>query len=498
MPPNILFILTDQQRADTLGVINPVIRTPILDKLCAEGTRFTQAYTPAPVCVAARCALIYGQYPLRTGCFENGFPMPADTRKNPTFMTALSDTGYETHGVGKMHFTPDGKALMGFDQRDISEEMGDPKEDDYTAWLREIGYGHVCEPKGARGEMYYIPQPSPLPAHAHNSAWVAEKSIQYLQSRDRSKPFLLWSSFIDPHPPFSPPFPWNKLYRGPSMPLPKRPPQMENLWTYINHVQNRYKYRDQGIDDNLLRVIKAYYYASISFIDYQVGRILNELESQEELDNTLILWSSDHGEFLGDYNCFGKRSFLNSAAAIPLVMRLPGRFPAGLAVNSPASLVDIYPTFLSVAGCPPTSVIDGLDLANLARSPESREIVFGDYQSGQPGDANQSIYMAATRRWKYIYSASEHREFLFDLLVDPDETRNRSQTFGYERPLQEMRLVVMSRLQNHVYTHNLDGGVWRKLPPPDFPTDPDGGFIFQDPSWATDQMYLPGYSFEEF
>jgi arylsulfatase len=498
MPPNILFIFTDQQRADTLGIANPVMRTPVLNRLCAEGTRFTQAYTPAPVCVAARCSLIYGQYPLRTGCFENGFAMPADTRQRPTFMSALSSAGYNTHGVGKMHFSPDSQALMGFTHRDRSEEMGDPEFDDYTAWLREIGYGHVCEPKGARGEMYYIPQPAPLPAHAHNSAWVAEKSIRYLQSRDRSKPFMLWSSFIDPHPPFSPPFPWNKLYRGPSMPLPKRPPQMQNFWTYINRVQNRYKYRDQGIDDNLLRVIKAYYYASISFIDYQVGRILSELEAQGELDNTLVLWSSDHGEFLGDYDCFGKRSFLNSAAAIPLVMRLPGRFPSGLAVDSPASLVDIYPTFLATAECPFVSEIDGLDLAGLSKSPESRNIIFGDYQSGGPGDANQAIYMAATNRWKYIYSASEHREFLFDLKIDPDETRNRSQTIGYERPLQDMRGKVISRLLDHAYTQNLENRSWRRLPPPAFPVDPDGGYIFQDPTWARNDMVLPGYSVEDF
>jgi arylsulfatase A-like enzyme len=282
------------------------------------------------------------------------------------------------------------------------------------------------------------------------------------------------------------------------MPLPKRPPEMQSLWTYINRVQNRYKYRDQGVDENLLREIKAYYYASISFIDYQVGRILSELETQGELDNTLILWSSDHGEFLGDYNCFGKRSFLNSAASIPMIMRLPGRFPPGLAVKTPASLVDVYPTFLSAAGCAIPSEIDGMDLAQLAMHPDSRSIVFGDYQSGNPGDINQAIYMAATSRWKYIYSASEHREFLFDLKVDPEETRNRSQTLGYEHPLQEMRRSVISRLQSSAYTKNLDGDSWRRLPPPDFPTDPDGGYIFQDPAWAKDQMVLPGYSNEEF
>ncbi|MGQ9631324.1 MAG: sulfatase-like hydrolase/transferase [bacterium] len=162
--PNILFIFTDQQRADTIGVLNPVMRTPAMDRLCAEGTLFTNAHTPVPVCVPARCSLIFGQYAHKTGCFENGFPMPDATRERPTLMSALARAGYQTHGVGKMHFTPNPHALLGFESRDRSEELcGSVNEDDYLTWLHQKGFGYVHDVHGVRGEMYYIPSPPSCP-----------------------------------------------------------------------------------------------------------------------------------------------------------------------------------------------------------------------------------------------------------------------------------------------------------------------------------------------
>src|SRR5690606_34395670 len=139
---------------------------------------------------------------------------------------------------------------------------------------------------------------------------------------------------------------------------PKSTADDESLHTYANRHQNRYKYRDAGTDLNLLRAMKAYYYACISFVDYQIGRIVSALEESGRLEDTLILFASDHGEFLGDYGCFGKRSMLNSAARVPLIARYPERFGAGQRCDAPVSLVDILPTFLGGAGLPPT----GLDL----------------------------------------------------------------------------------------------------------------------------------------
>jgi len=491
--PNILLVFTDQQRADTIGACNPVMRTPVMDRLCAEGTWFTNAHTPVPVCVPARCSMIYGQYAHKTGCFENSYPMPETTPERPTFMALLTEAGYQTHGVGKMHFRPDPHALRGFESRDRSEEgIRSTDEDDYLSWLHQSGFDYIHDVNGVRGEMYYVPQPSQLPPWAHNSHWVADRSIDFLQGRDRSRPFFLWASFIDPHPPFAPPVPWNKLYRAPSMPLPRRPPDMRNLWTFINRVQNRYKFRDAGTDDNLLRTMKAYYYATVSFIDHNVGRVLECLEEAGELDDTLILWTSDHGEFLGDYDCFGKRTFLRSTAQVPLILRYPARFRAGARVDAPASLVDVMPTFLSVAGADQRETGgDGVDLADLAVDPGLREMVFGQYERG-----DRASYMALTRRWKYIYCASDDREFLFDELVDPEETRNRAETIGYTDQTRAMRGDLIDFLQREGYTEPLDGDGWRIHPPPQMPRDPDAGLLFQDAPWAELLTHIPGYSHE--
>ena len=489
--PNILLVFTDQQRADTLGTLNPVMRTPVMDRLCAEGTTFTRAYTPVPVCVPARCALIFGQYAHKTDCYENRSPMPEVTAGRPTFMSALSGAGYQAHGVGKMHFTPDRHALRGFETRDHSEEgIGGPDTDDYLAFLHQKGYDHVHDINGVRGEMYYVPQPSQLPARLHNSHWVADRAIRFLADRDRARPFLLMASFIDPHPPFAPPVPWNKLYRAPSMPLPKRPTDARNLWTYINRVQNRYKFRDAGIDDRLLQVMKAYYYATVSFIDYNVGRIVQALEANGELENTLILWTSDHGEFLGDYDCFGKRTFLKSTANVPMTVRYPERFQAGARVEAPASLVDVMPTFLGASGVEtPGAHLDGVDLAELAAAPGMRPYVWGQYDN-----EDRAHYMALTERWKYIYCASDNREFLFDTLVDPDETRNRAETLGYVEQTRALRQATIDHLREGGYIKPLDGDDWRVYPPPEFPRDPDAGLLFQDAPWSRPLMHIPGYS----
>ncbi len=494
--PNILFVFTDQQRADTLGTLNPVMRTPVMDRLCDEGVLFANAHTPVPVCVPARCSLIFGQYAHKTGCFENNFPMPDVTAQRPTFMSALTEAGYQTHGVGKMHFTPDRHALRGFETRDEGEEgVRTVADDDYLTWLHAQGFDYVHDVNGVRGEMYYIPQPSQLPAWAHTSHWVADRSLDFLRDRDRTRPFMLWSSFIDPHPPFAPPVPWNKLYRAPSMPLPKLPPDFENLWTHVNRVQNRYKYRDAGLDYNLLRVMKAYYYATVSFVDYNVGRIIAWLEQEGELDNTLIVWASDHGEFLGDYGCFGKRRFLKSAANVPLFVRYPERFEAGQRVTAPTSLVDVMPTLLAAADVSREGLeLDGVDLADLAEMPALREVVFGHYQRGDATSYNQASYMALTERWKYIYAASENREFLFDLRVDPEETRNRAETLGYLEQTRALRQTMIDYLRQEGYTAPLDGDNCRVYVPPAFSRDPDAQLLFQDPGWARPYMHIPGYS----
>ncbi len=469
--PNILLLFTDQQRYDTIAALgNARIRTPALDRLTQEGVSFDRCYTPSPVCVPGRCSMVTGLPPHATGCYDNA-PMPQNI---PSFMEGLAELGYQTHGAGKMHFTPDHRRMWGFETRDVSEEI-QYEGSDFVDHLREHGYGHVTEPHGHRSEYYYIPQPSQLPQHLHESWWVADRSIAFLERRDRDRPFFLWSSFIKPHPPFENPAPWTKLYRCADMDLPYRPDRYDHLLTYWNRVQNRYKYKDAGTDDFLLRTMRAAYYSCISFIDYNVGRILDALGPEAE--NTLVAFTSDHGELLGDYGSFGKRTMLDAAARVPLIVRWPGRIAAGGRCPTPVSLLDIGTTFLRAAGSDrPPPYDESTDLTRIAGSSPSVRTVYSQFQ-----ERDQALYMAMDGRWKYIYSAADDREWLFDLATDPRESRSLAENVLYRERCDAMRRGLVSRFENAGYDDAVEDGDWRRYPRPALPRDPDGGLLLQDP-----------------
>jgi choline-sulfatase len=485
--PNILLLFTDQQRFDTIAALgNPVIKTPAFDRICEAGVAFTSAYSPSPVCVPARCSLTYGQYPMHTQCYDNGWDMPED---RPSFMQVLTDSGYRTHSVGKCHFGPDKFASRGFQTREVQEEYPARASEDYTKFLEQEGWGELPDPHGARGEMYYVPQISQLPERLHPTQWVGDRSVAFLEEQKESEePWLLYSGYIHPHPPFAPPSPWHKLYRAFDMPLPNVPQDVESLQTYANRVQNRYKGRDQGIDNNLMRNIKAHYYACISFIDFQVGRILDTLEATGQLENTLVILSSDHGEHLGDYNCFGKRSMHDSCARVPLLAALPGRFEGGGRCDLPANLVDVMPTMLGAAGCDSDGLaLDGVDLRDLQEGACDRDTVYC-----QVGKNDVAIYTAVTDRWKYAYSAPDQQEYLFDRLVDPLETRNRAGLPTTRPVLNALRAQTIAFMADGGERDAVEGDQWKVYPRRDVSSDPDSGMIIQDrPDWALD---LPGYT----
>ncbi len=415
--PNILLIFCDQLRADALGAYgNIVCRTPALDTLAKDSIRYDNAITPCPVCVPARHAMHTGIAPYESGCTDNG-PMPY----YPSFMEMLSRSGYHTHGVGKMHFEL-GKTeeLWGFASRDISEEIQPLSErSDFRDFVWSKGYSHVKDLHGVRSEMYYIPQPSQLPAHLHNTSWVVDKSIDYIAARkDKERPFFLMTSFIKPHPPFEVPTPWNKLYRGPDMPDPFMPDGADDLLCYINRFQNRYKYRSQGIDRNLMRQIKAAYYGSVSFIDWNVGRLLDYLKQEGLYENTLILFAADHGEMLGDYGGVGKRCFLSPSMNIPLLVK-PAGMPQGSVCHTPVSLIDVLPTLLNAAGAPVPSTYEGRDLVSVAHAPTENRSLYGQF-----GRKGEGLYMARDLQYKYIYSAPDGKEWLFSLSEGKKEEEN--------------------------------------------------------------------------
>ncbi len=490
--PNILILFTDMQRADTIHALgNNIIKTPHMDRIVTEGTAFTNCFSPSPVCVPARCCMHYGMYPQNTGLFDNGRMMDDN---GASFAAVLGHNGYRTHAIGKCHFTPDLHALRGFQSRQTQEECtSDPDSDDYIAWLRDNGYDYY-EAHGARGEMYYIPQVSTLPAEAHPSQWIGNESDRFIRESSTDEPWCLFTSFIHPHPPFAPPKPWHKLYRAPDMPLPLTSDKSLELHTWINRLQNRYKYRDHGVDVNLLRVIKAYYYATISFVDYQVGRIFSALEETGQFDNTLILFTSDHGEHLGDFGRFGKRSMHDASVRVPMLVRYPARFPAGQKCSATTSLCDIFPTLLGASGVSSEGLcLDGRDMSEIVRNPDPDRIVYSQYAKNE-----NAIYMAVNERWKYVYSAGDRAEFFFDRQTDPTETTNLADTTELNGAKDELKQNLLRFLESVGMTESYivqDKSLeWHEYPRIDekYLEDPDAQLSFQDyPSYP---MNLPGYS----
>ena len=479
--PNILLIFTDMQRADTIHALgNSTIKTPNLDRLVHEGTAFTNAFSPSPVCIPARCCMHHGIYPQKTGLFSNG-TMPDDNGNS--LPAILGRKGYKTAAIGKCHFTPDHSAMRGFGSRLIQEECSsDPKTDDYCAWLKDNGYDYD-EPQGTRGEMYYIPQISLHKEEDHPSNWIGDRSVEFIEkNKNAEQPWFLFSSFIHPHPPFAPPKPWHKLYRARDMPLPFVPDNSHDLHTWINRSQNRYKYRDRGIDYQLMRNIKAYYYATISFVDYQIGRIFDALEQSGELDNTMIIFSSDHGEYLGDYNCFGKRSMHDASSRIPLIIRCPEKFKADTICDTPASLVDMLPTIANFADCDLSNIeLDGVDLAEIANGNCERKYVYSQFNFGEKG-----IYMIVSREWKYFYSTGEETEYLFDRLNDPREADNKAEDTACQLLKKEIKQALLEYLQSvgaeDAVESSSDALDWKKYPKIDEShlDDPDANLLFQD------------------
>jgi arylsulfatase A-like enzyme len=273
------------------------------------------------------------------------------------------------------------------------------------------------------------------------------------------------------------------------MPPPDVPQDSESLHTWINLRQNRYKYRDQGIDHNLMRVIKAYYYAAISFVDFQIGKMIKALEETGELDNTLIVFASDHGEYLGDYNCFGKRSMHDASSKVPLIARYPERFKPDVVCENTVSLIDILPTFASVSGADISrSDYDGEVLSEIADGSVEREFVFSQFGKNEEG-----IYMIANKEWKYFYSAADDMEFLFNRKTDLRETRNLAGNIFSKDARDRMKKNLLQFLKDNsmdgAYEESGEGLEWKKYPLMDNREyrNPDFGLMSQD---------YPAYEFE--
>lgn len=397
MPKHIVILFCDQLRYDAIAALGKTeVQTPAIDALVKDSTKFSRCLTPSPVCVPARLSLFSGQYCNRHGNNNNN---KNTTYHGKGFYNALTEAGYQSCCVGKMHHVWDRYGSMGFAERHTQEELSDDA-DDYTAYIRE-NYPAVFDYNGQRSEMYYVPQISQLPAEAHPTQWIGDRCVEFLEKVDTEKPVFLFGSFIHPHPPFCPPAPWNKLYRREGTP----PYVPDNSADFHPLLHRSFACDRLGISDIDALKLKNSYYACVSFVDYQVGRIIKVLKERGMYDDTLILFSSDHGECLGDFGNMGKRTMLDAAAHIPFTIKAPGYTETTHNRADVCSLVDVAPTLLSYAGIPyDPKDFDGVDLLH-----EGHTEVYSQYDGGAKG-----VYMIATAQDKLIYHTKLDRYFYFD------------------------------------------------------------------------------------
>jgi choline-sulfatase len=430
--PNVLFVMTDQQRFDTIAALgNKQIYTPNLDRLVGRGIAFTRAYSQCPVCVPARYTIRTGCEPPTTRVFTNqcspaaaGQAATMEGRCGPYLARTMKRLGYRTFGIGKFHTSPRYEDL-GYDVQLYSEELyGRPDErrrDDFAAWIarKHPAFDYIEALMGERTEMYYMPQVSPLPAELTVERWAADRAVEQIQSAD-GRPFFGLVSFIGPHPPFAPPVPFNRMYDPDRMPDPVCGRLADDHLDELLPSRN-YGLWAEDVDPGRARALKARYYAEITYIDDCLGRILAAVDARGDADNTLICFFADHGELLGDHHAWNKESFFEASCRIPFLVSWPRRLPRGQRRAELVCLADLFGIATSAAGAgEPRQGIDVLRMLDGKIKP--RERLIGYY--GEPGTIDFKI-MVRKERWKYIFMANGGREQFFDMEADPQELHNR-------------------------------------------------------------------------
>jgi len=466
-PPNILLITSDQQHYSTLGAVNDRIHTPALDRLCAEGTRFDRAYCPNPTCTPTRASILTGMAPSEHGAWSLGTKLMEDV---PVVGDALAAAGYATSLVGKAHFQPlasrpgyesiECQPILrdldfwrrfegpwyGFEHVETARMHGCESHagQHYAIWMEENGladwrdYFEDWPPDPAkrdrlRGDMHWD-----LPERFHYTTWTGERTVARIeQAAAAGRPFFIWSSFHDPHPPYIVPEPWASMYDPADMICGELTPgeheanaphfgaTQEPGDEYWNARGRKWIHGGHSHvhDRQWLREAMACYYGMVSFMDGQIGRILEALDAAGLADNTLVVFTTDHGHFLGQHGLTHKAiHHYEDLLRVPLVVRRPGCVPAGVTSDAIQNLVDLAPTFLAAAGLDAPPRMTGMDQsATWAGGRPARRWSITENHHGTDDFHMRSF---VTRRYKItVYRDGDDGE-LFDLQEDPSEIRN--------------------------------------------------------------------------
>jgi arylsulfatase A-like enzyme len=425
--PNLLIIVADDQSGLCLGAAGDTRgATPNLDTLARQGVLFEKTFCNSPLCTPSRQSFITGLLPHAVGVTRLATPLP---QKALTLGRWLSVLGYRSAAIGKMHFN--GPSHHGFEVRIDSDD-----------WLTHL---KQHPPTGAETRHPWKPFVDPpavwlnarcndsgLPAAAMESTYFVDRTIEYMKA-NRDHPFALVVSFYEPHAPFRFPREWLGRYR----PKQFQPASL----TVQDRVEQPKIFRQ--LSDNDFRGIQAAYYTSLSFMDAQIGRLLQALHESDLGKNTLVVFLSDNGYLLGQHGRVEKHCFYEPAVRVPMIMRWPGHLPEGKRVAELVELVDVFPTLCSLLSVPKPPVLHGVDLVPLIEGKSAakpRDVVFSEYTENEEA-------MARSTRYKLIVGTGrrdrkDHLETglplsgpyqrLFDLEHDPDETTNLSEDLRFD------------------------------------------------------------------
>lgn len=461
---NILLIFPDQLRSDFIGQKSgKSAHTPHMDKLANEGAVFTRAYSSTPTCLPARASLLTGMSAWKHGLLSYA---PIATKYTYEMPRLLRDAGYYTFATGKLHFKPIGseklkvefseldnsKFMHGFNEIKLCEGWGHP-QNAYNKWFKKNAPDLNIDGTGL-GSTDHRSDSYPYKDELHPTAWTAKQAIDFLDSYNETAPFFLKVAFHRPHPPFDPPKRWLEFYRNRDIPKAIVGEWSENKYGSFKTLpppgapQN---YPRGNYEDSIVRQSREGYLAAISFLDEQIGHIISALEKKGELENTLILLSSDHGDMMGDHHLWRKSYPYEGSASVPMIIRWPEslkiKSKRGRTIGELVDLRDILPTFLDAAGIATPKEMDGMSMLNLIKGKKDVWRTVLDLEHGACYWPENSWTGLTDAKYKYIYFNTTGEEQLFNLDNDPGEKNNLVEEPQNKQLLQAWRKQMVKHLE---------------------------------------------------
>lgn len=439
--PNILLIVTEHWRGDCIGKLgHPVLDTPHLDTMATLGVTFTQAYTSSASCIAARRSLMTGMTPAKHGMM--GFKHKLPWKYEHTLGGEMTRAGYQTISVGKTHHWPT-RLHLGFEELVLPE--------DYSEWInRQTGVKQCGKLHGVQGNSW-VARPHHLPEHQTQEAWLTNQAMDRIEKRDTTRPFLMHLSYNAVHPPICPPQVYYDQYIHREMPAPAKADWSEKHARDARNPMDANAWRGR-IPDHLNQRVRAAYFAYQAFVDAQISRLMDWLGRTypDEMRNTMVLFTADHGEMLGDHNLWRKTYGYDASARIPMIVQPPMAWK--LARNFEESRVvgieDIMPTLLDVAGAPVPDTVEGKSLLPLIKQEKTDWREYYHHEHSPCYHKENANHMLTNGQWKYIWNPINGEEQLFHIAEDPHEQQERSSVPAHNAELATWRKRMVDELKN--------------------------------------------------